>query len=551
MLKNSIFLIAASATLQSERNSQCLIDQPIVDVGLSAACSSDCERLALLESKWTAPVGFQWPYSERLDHGQIRRKYLGPQHLSGQYSCFSYSLAKNGVFCKPCALFAPDRAGGVKLDRLVKSPLQKYSHLTGDGGYLTSHIKSGFHEDCSSKATAFTEMMRSGFGDVAPQVNTAAAAEREKNRRALCRIIQAIEFHGRLGLPLRGHRDSGELTLPEAGSDSTVSSGDSITNGISYAQGNLRATLQLMVTCNDEELRQHLSTAGKNATYISPMSQNQLIDAMASVIKREIISQVKRARFFSILADETTDFSRQEQLTVCLRYVLDYSVCERFLCFALAPDLTGNGLATQLLAILSSSGLDKDNMVGQGYDGAAAMSGDMNGVQRHIMNKCPSAVYVHCAAHSLNLCLTKAAEVPEIRAAVTLMHEIAIFFTDSNKRLLNLQNCIDNLCPESCRTRLKKHCATRWVEKQDAVLVFEELYPAILASLESLSSWSGESGNKAVIYTKSLDGAFLVALEILHSVLEVKIKIVCYINVYVFYFLTFRCCLLKCLPPFK
>ena len=177
----------------------------------------------------------------------------------------------------------------------------------------------------------------------------------------------------------------------------------------------------------------------------------------------------------------------------------------------------------QLLAILESSGLDKANMVGQGYDGAAAMSGERNGVQRHIMEKCPSAVYVHCASHSLNLCLAKAAEVPEIRAAVTLMHEIAVFYTDSNKRLLNLQECIDNQCPDSSRTRLKKHCTTRWVEKQDAVLVFKELYPAILASLDCICSWPGESGNKAVVYTKSLDGGFLVALEILHPVLEVKI----------------------------
>ena len=59
---------------------------------------------------------------------------------------------------------------------------------------------------------------------------------------------------------------------------------------MNYAQGNLRATLQLMVTCNDEELRQNLNTAGKNATYISPMSQNQLIDAMASGIKRDIVT---------------------------------------------------------------------------------------------------------------------------------------------------------------------------------------------------------------------------------------------------------------------
>ena len=67
-----------------------------------------------------------------------------------------------------------------------------------------------------------------------------------------------------------------------------MSTGGSIAKSINFAQSNLRATLQLMLTCNDEELRQHLNTAGKNATHISPMSQNQLIDAMASVIKRDI-----------------------------------------------------------------------------------------------------------------------------------------------------------------------------------------------------------------------------------------------------------------------
>ena len=76
--------------------------------------------------------------------------------------------------------------------------------------------------------------------------------------------------------------------MPEAGSDSTVSTGDSIANNINFARGNLRATLQLMVTCNDEELRQHLNTASKTATYISSMTQNQLIDA--SVIKRDIVT---------------------------------------------------------------------------------------------------------------------------------------------------------------------------------------------------------------------------------------------------------------------
>jgi len=134
--------------------------------------------------------------------------------------------------------------------------------------------------------------------------------------------------------------------------------------------------------------------------------------------------------------------------------------------------LTGSGLAEQLLRIVDEVGLDMNNIVGQGYDGAAAMSGHKNGVQKHVQDQCPSAVYVHCASHALNLCLMKAADVPEIRTAVTLMHDIAVFYSDSNKRLLHLQQMIDDKCPESCRTRLKKHCSTRWVEKQDAVLVF-------------------------------------------------------------------------------
>lgn len=149
-----------------------------------------------------------------------------------------------------------------------------------------------------------------------------------------------MEFLGRLGLPLRGHRDSGNLLLLPAGS-----------TDIEYGQGNFRAVLQLMSACDDKVLRDHLSTAGKNATYVSPQAQNDLISAMGTVIQRSIVKEVEDARLFSLLADETTDVARKEQLTVCLRYLKDRSICERFFCFAEAPDLTGLGLAKQLLNI--------------------------------------------------------------------------------------------------------------------------------------------------------------------------------------------------------
>jgi len=108
---------------------------------------------------------------------------------------------------------------------------------------------------------------------------------------------------------------------------------------------------------------------------------------------------------------------RLEPLTVCLRYVSpDCYINESFFCFAIAPNLTGAGLSAQLLGILAETGIDKTNMVGQGYDGAGAMSGIDNGVQKHIRDICSSAIYVHCASHCLNLCLSKASSVPAIRS---------------------------------------------------------------------------------------------------------------------------------------
>jgi len=205
---------------------------------------------------------------------------------------------KKGLFCKVCVLFAPNEVGGIKLDRLVKAPLQKFAHLTGRDGYLTNHLSNVFHEDCVRRANEFKLSLQNGNGDIAKQLQCSAAIQCAQKREALKHILQAIEFLGRLGLPLRGHRDSGTINLTASSS-----------NDLDYSQGNFRALLQLMA-CNDEILRNHLQTSSKNATYISPESQNQLIAAISTVCVRQIVNEVKEAKFFSLLADETTDFSQ-------------------------------------------------------------------------------------------------------------------------------------------------------------------------------------------------------------------------------------------------
>ncbi|KAK9713582.1 hypothetical protein RND81_06G037000 [Saponaria officinalis] len=52
--------------------------------------------------------------------------------------------------------------------------------------------------------------------------------------------------------------------------------------------------------------------------------------------------------------------------------------------------------------------LNIENIRGQGYDGASNMRGEWSDLQALFLNECPSAYYVHCFAHKLQLALIAA-----------------------------------------------------------------------------------------------------------------------------------------------
>ena len=72
---------------------------------------------------------------------------------------------KGGYFVdRTCVIFAPNDVRGVKLGRLVQSPLQKFAHLTGRDGYLTSNLSTKFHEDSIARAQALLQTTTSKAG---------------------------------------------------------------------------------------------------------------------------------------------------------------------------------------------------------------------------------------------------------------------------------------------------------------------------------------------------------------------------------------------------
>ena len=64
--------------------------------------------------------------------------------------------------------------------------------------------------------------------------------------------------------------------VPAASTASTTASTSCVAKQVSAAEGNLRSLLAFRVDAEDDVLKQHLATAGKNAIYISKTTQNQL-----------------------------------------------------------------------------------------------------------------------------------------------------------------------------------------------------------------------------------------------------------------------------------
>ena len=77
--------------------------------------------------------------------------------------------------------------------------------------------------------------------------------------------------------------------------------------------------IKFRIDAGDTVLANYLATAGRKATYTSAIIQNQLISVTGDYIHGKILSKVMKAQWFTVIADEVTDLSNKEQLSIVLR----------------------------------------------------------------------------------------------------------------------------------------------------------------------------------------------------------------------------------------
>ena len=168
-----------------------------------------------------------------------------------------------------------------------------------------------------------------------------------------------------------------------------------------------------------------------------------------------------------MVADEVTDISNKEQLSLVVRYVDHGSLLVREDLVAFIEcdtGISGRAIADKIISCLQAYGLDLSNLRGQAYDGAGNMAGSVNGAAALITADYPLAFYLHCASHCLNLAVVKSLQLTSVRNMMGIAEKVFQLFAAHPKRQRALEKSISDTQLESKNHKLKDLCRTRWVQ---------------------------------------------------------------------------------------
>ena len=160
---------------------------------------------------------------------------------------------------------------------------------------------------------------------------------------------------------------------------------------------------------------------------------------------------------------------------------------EEFLKFIHCDEgVTGRDLFEAVTNTLSKFGLDLINCRGQGYDKARSMAGKVNGLLGIVLKSNKLALYTHCHIDRLNLVVSSLTRIIRFRNVMDAIKAISYFFDLLPKRQEHLEKVIKENFPEVTRKTLLDVCRTRWLERINGVDLFEDLFLAILMTLEEI-----------------------------------------------------------------
>uniref|UniRef100_A0A8C5ME33 TTF-type domain-containing protein n=1 Tax=Leptobrachium leishanense TaxID=445787 RepID=A0A8C5ME33_9ANUR len=378
------------------------------------------------------------------------------------FNWLEYSISQDAAYCFSCRFFSVSKYihGEMKKVPFVNVGFSNWKNAMENEKGIPQHEKSTSHKE---SCVSWQDFKRNEEKDttIMKGLSKAHAREVEENRHYIKTIAEVLLLTAKNKIAQREHR----------------------CNSDDLNHGNVREILYLIAK-KDRIVEKKLN-GPRNARYLHPSIQNELLAVMASLVREEIADSLKDSPF-SILADETKDRSKAEQLSVVVRYFYDQAVHERFLKFYKADSLDAASLTDYIFDVLSSLGIDKNECVGQAYDGAAVMSGRINGVQARIQRKVPTALYVHCMNHRLNLAVVDTVKnVAEAAEFFAKLEKLYVF--SSTSVVHSVFERVQKEMSTKPVIKLKQLSDTRWTCQYAACKAVLQTLEPLLETLKLLS----------------------------------------------------------------
>ena len=376
-----------------------------------------------------------------------------------KYPWITVCSSRYKIFCRTCR---SAQQQGLLSSSVLSSKSGQSPFITGGFGNwrkalkrFQEHEKSEMHLEALERLSA-----KASGSHIGVQLNAQYATDQQFHKTMLLKLLEVVRFLGRQGLPLRGHSED-----------------------VESFEGNLYQLL-LLQSKDCPGMRQWL----QQKEYTSPVIINEMVLLMGQAILKEIIANVKDTLWYSLIADEATDVSHTEQLSITIRWVdKEYQVHEDMLGLEELRDTKATTIHHEIKDVLIRCSLPVSQCRGQAYDGASNMSGVRNGVQAIFKREEPRALYVHCLAHSLNLCVQDISKVCTlIRNTMDFIHDLIQLIKFSPKRLTMFDTLRKDVALNSGESSqsLRVLCSTRWTVRNSSIASLLKNYRILMVTLE-------------------------------------------------------------------
>ena len=191
---------------------------------------------------------------------------------------------------------------------------------------------------------------------------------------------------------------------------------------------NSEKLVSLVVACGGEDLKTYLESAGKNAMYTLRIAFTEFIEALGTWVEESLLKHLHQAPFYSIMADECTDVSTVEELSLFCRLIENGEPTEHFIDLHMKKT-DAKSIYFALVECLKSKNIQLSNHIVMGFNGAATFSGEKSVVQARMKKHSPHALFVHCHCHQLQLACVHAANGTTCLCDTNHIVDILLLFT--------------------------------------------------------------------------------------------------------------------------